>query len=116
MTSSFEITSQGDHALIHQTGRLANVADARKMQREIVERCLEWGVRRAVFDNRATIAPDDEVRELMWEWLVDVDLERVALLLESPMAVVRANMTALAKGLKVRAFAELDEARAWLKG
>lgn len=113
--SSFEITSQGDHALVRQRGRLADLSEARELQTAVLHRCSEWGVRRVLFDNRESAAPDESVRDDMWSWISEVDLERVGLLLTSPMGAVRANMTALSKGVKVRAFGELNEALSWLR-
>lgn len=52
----------------------------------------------------------------MWTWIRGSNLERVALLLQSEMAVVRANMDALAGRTRLKAFSSEKAAVAWLTG
>jgi hypothetical protein len=80
-----------------------------------MSRCARAGTRRVLFDNRQTLAPEEAVRDMVWAWIRDpTQLERVALLLESSMGVVRANMTAVSQRIRLRAFNSFEEARAWL--
>jgi hypothetical protein len=113
--SRFEITVAPGHVVVWQSGRLASLDEARALQKAVRSRCLRAGVRRALFDNRQTLAPEEAIRDLIWAWVRDpADFERVALLLESSMGVVRANMTAVSQKVRLRAFTSFEEARQWL--
>lgn len=101
--------------LARQSGVLGSVDEARRVQ-QLLERALHnAGHGLVLFDNRLTGEPESEARESMWAWSRDCTVvERVALLLESDLSLVRANMTALSKRSPVRSFSDEDEARTWL--
>ena len=106
---------QGDHLVVVQEGALKSVTEAEALQERVESQCQAAGCRRIVFDNRKTTAHTDDVRTAMFEW-ASTTFDRVALLLESEMMGVRANMEALSRGAKLRAFHDLAEAVAWLRG
>ncbi len=95
-----------------QKGRLADLGEARALQRLIEQACVQHGTRRVLFDNRDTDAPDDAVRDAMFAWAVT--LERVAILLRSELKAVRANMDAVSRRAHVRAFVDEAVAISWL--
>lgn len=99
--------------MVVQTGRLADVEAARALQVRVERACNAHGTRRVLFDNRDTDAPDDAVRDAMFEWAVS-ELDRAALLLRSDLKRVRTNMDALSRRGRVRAFVDEREAVAWL--
>jgi hypothetical protein len=103
-----------DHLIVVQEGALESVPQAEALQQRVESRCQEVGCRRVVFDNRKTTAHPDDVRAAMFDWAT-THFEKVALLLESDMIGVRANMEALSRGAKLRAFHDLAEAVAWLR-
>lgn len=118
MSHHATIEAHDDHLLVVQEGALASVPEAEALQERIEAHLdahgLASGCRRVVFDNRKTTAHADEVRESMFQWATRT-FDRVALLLESDMVGVRANMDALSRGAKLRAFHSLPEAIAWLR-
>jgi hypothetical protein len=111
--ASAAIETREGWLLVVQHGRLPDVAAARALQQRVEQACDAQGSRRVLFDNRDTEPPDDEVRDAMFEWAVN-ELERVALLLRSDLKRVRANMDALSRRGRVRAFVDEREATAWL--
>lgn len=100
--------------VVVQEGALESVPQAEALQKRVESRCEQAGCRRVVFDNRKTTAHEDHVRAAMFEW-ASTHFDKVALLLESDMIGVRANMEALSRGAKLRAFHDLGEAVAWLR-
>ena len=95
-----------------QQGRLADLDEARELQRQVEQACAQHGFRRVLFDNRDTEAPADAVRDAMFAWAVT--LERVAILLRSELKAVRANMDAVSRRAHVRAFVDEAVAISWL--
>ena len=114
--SQFTIEARGNHLLVEQSGCLQSKLEATALQDAVLAACRAHRVRRVIFDNRQSLVPPEEVRDLMWRWVGDpAHLERVALVLESTMASVRANMTAVSHGVRLRSFTTVDDARAWIK-
>ena len=111
---SYRIEQHEEYVYIHQAGRLTD-AGARRLLQELEARLLASNVRKAVFDNRNTEAPDEPVRQRMWDWIENAGLlDKVALILESSLTVVRTNMTALSRRVQLRAFDSVTEAATWL--
>jgi hypothetical protein len=111
----FELETRGRYVFVRCVGQMTSVAQAEEMQRAIERAVGDLAKGRVVFDNRETGPPCDEARTAMWTWCRTASqLERVALILENEMATVRANMTAVSEGVRVRAFASLEDATVWL--
>lgn len=111
----YTITPHPGFLIVRQEGVLADASEARRMQSAIELTKTKHRSSGILFDNRKTGVPPDEVRRLMWAWVMSAGFERVALLLESEMAVIRANMDALSKRTALRAFSREEDAVAWLK-
>lgn len=93
-------------------GRLESMSEVLAEQRAVTQACAARHDRRVLFDNRHTLAPDEALRDAMFDWAAT--FERAALLLESEMVAVRANMWAVARKATVRAFHEEKTAALWL--
>lgn len=110
--ASTHIELRKGYVLVVMYGRLESLAQALREQREVARVCASRGDRRVLFDNRHTEAPAEDVRNAMFEWAGT--FERSAILLQSEMGAVRANMWAVAHKLDVRAFASEEAAERWL--
>lgn len=100
------------YVFVAMFGRLESMVEVIAEQRSIARACAKRGDRRVLFDNRATLAPSEALRNAMFEWAAS--FERSALLLESEMAAVRTNMWAVSKRASVRAFHDEQLAIQWL--
>ena len=110
-----EVEAREGYLFVRQRGVLDSVAEAQRVQQKIERALREHGVQLVMFDNRSTGEPAPEARESMWNWCRDCPLvERVALLLESDLTLVRANMTALGKRTQLRSFSDEALATEWL--
>ena len=112
----FFVETYAGYLIVRQQGALESLQAAQAMQLSVDRVRKGRGVQRILFDNRETLPAPEEVRSAMWTWIRSSDLERVALLLASEMAVIRANMDALAVRTRLRAFAQETTAVAWLAG
>jgi len=111
----YSIEAFAAYIIVRQEGTLDSPISMRKMQGEIDQTCKTRGVTRVLFDNRHTGVHGDEIRAGMWAWVKGAGFSRIALLLESEMAVVRANMDALSRRTHLRAFSREPDAVAWLR-
>lgn len=104
-----------DTLLIWQSGAPASTADLRAFQAEIDRVRTESGAKRALFDNRQTAAPTDEIRDAMLAWVCEPGrFDAVAVVLQSEMLAVRLNMDAIAQRVRMRAFESVAAAQKWL--
>ena len=105
-----------DYVLVTQRGRHDDIADVRRVQADVDAALAQSGLRVAVFDNRDTEAPAEHLRTMMWNWVQDTTrFDAVAVVLQSTMRGTRANMTAVSRGVRLRAFDSIDDAAAWLR-
>jgi hypothetical protein len=110
-----ELGVGGEFVLVWQKGRIESVAQARAFQARIEAAVAQAGVRKALFDNRETDVPSDDVRDCMFGWVTTPGrFTAVALLLTSEMLAVRVNMSALSLRVKMRAFDSRAKAEEWL--
>jgi hypothetical protein len=100
---------------VAQFGTLPSLEAAVAMH-QAIERVLErLELRRAMFDNRGTEPPAEDVRVAQWSWVTDAErFERVALLFKSDLTAVRVNMTSLSRRAHVKGFTDEAAAAAWL--
>jgi hypothetical protein len=95
---------------------LEDVPDARSALSQIEKALDAHGVKRAVFDQREVGEHADSVREAMWQWAQrSRSVEAIAIMAGTEMAQVRANMTALSRHVKLRAFTDPEEAQRWVR-
>ena len=104
-----------DTLLVWQSGAPASMLELREFQQEIDRVRVESDVHRALFDNRQTTAPIDEIRDAMLAWVCEPGrFDALAVVLQSEMLVVRLNMDALAQRVRMRAFDSIAAAQKWL--
>jgi hypothetical protein len=112
----FELDARGGVLIARQRRPIEDLADARRAQQQLDDALEGTGARRAVFDRRGQGDHDPEVREAMWSWLSQGGrLDAVALVLDSELARVRANMTAISRHVKLKAFIDPEEAEQWVR-
>ena len=112
----FSIEIRPNHVYVWQGGQLMDPSDAERLQREVEEAMGVASLKRALFDNRATKAPEASIRDLMWRWITQPQrFERVAIVLASVDRRQAANERAETQPVEIRAFEDLDRARAWLE-
>lgn len=107
------IELQEGYVLVAMFGRLESLEAATKEQKTIERACVPRADRRMLFDNRGTDAPDEAIRRAMFDWAA-ARFDRVALLLDSEIAAVRTNMSALSQRASLRAFHDEADAIRWL--
>lgn len=74
------------------------------------------GYERVLFDFRGIKdRHPEQVREAMWTWAARHPGFAIAIVVDSEMARVSTNMTALSRRVRLRSFMDETEARAWLK-
>ncbi len=99
---------------------MATVDEAHALHREIARRLAAATLTRVLLDYRAVGAHTDEVRECMWAWAEQAPLdphapiEAIAAVVTGELTRVRLNMTALARRVPMRAFANEVDAVKWL--
>jgi hypothetical protein len=94
--------------------RIADVAEAETLQRQIASTAGTADVSSVLFDYRGVVGHDESVRNSMWEWASACGMNAMALLVDSELSRVRMNMTAVSKRVPIRAFLSEHEALAWL--
>jgi hypothetical protein len=104
-----------DTLLVWQSGAPTSMAELLAFQCEIERIRVEGDIHRALFDNRQTTAPVDEIRDAMLAWVCEAGrFDALAVVLQSEMLVVRLNMDALAQRVRMRAFDSIAAAQKWL--
>lgn len=111
----YEVEDRGTYILVSQRGLLPSVAAARVLQTRVERALAESGCTVAVFDNRHTEVPPDEVRQSMFEWAIGGTFTRVGLVVDGELVAVRATMESIASGRRLKAFNALDEAVTWVE-
>ena len=95
-----EVEERPGYLFIVESGRMGGIREVQRYQLEVDEIVRQTGIKRALIDARGEVgdAPAD-VREAMWEWLLDPSrgFEVAAFVLPPGMAVARVNMTALSR-------------------
>jgi hypothetical protein len=110
-----EVEAREGYLFVRQSGVLDSVAEAQRVQQKVERALRQHDMRLVMFDNRRTGEPAAQARESMWDWCRECPfVERVALLLESDLTLVRANMTALGKRTQLRSFSDEKLAAEWL--
>ena len=71
---------------------------------------------RLMFDSRESEYQGGEVQTRMWDWLQSHPvLTHVATLVKSELLATSVNMTGVSKGLRIKAFHDLNSAADWLR-
>lgn len=99
---------------------MSTIDEAHALHREIARRLAAATLTRVLLDYRAVGDHTDEVRECMWAWAAQAPLdprapiEAIAAIVTGELTRVRLNMTALARRVPMRAFANEVDAVQWL--
>lgn len=116
VSSAFSLERREGYVFVRQERSLESVEEAQAMlealQTEMAVHETSW----AVIDQRGIDAHSEDVREAMWTWAQERGdrITRIAILADSDLVRVRVNMTAVSRGLTMRAFGREDQAEAWL--
>jgi len=114
--STFEITVEARLGYVSVVGQgtVATLVDVDRLQKRLeAELQGEPAPMAALFDQRELDLPNQAVRDILWDRLI-ARFDRCALLVASEMLGVQANMTALLKGARFRAFNSKVMAAHWL--
>jgi hypothetical protein len=110
------IVEHDDHVVVWMRGCLDSLAQMRGFQHAIEAVLMKTRLRRAIFDNRDTEAPTDQIRDAMFAWVAASGcFDAVALVVESVELANRVDMNALARRVRMRAFGSIDAAAEWLR-
>lgn len=112
-----EVEERPGYLFIVESGRITGMTDVRRYQSEVDRIVRSSGLRRALIDARGEVGePAPEVRQAMWDWLLDAErsFDVVAFVLPEGMVTARVNMTALSRGANLRAFETMSAAQRWL--
>lgn len=112
-----EVEDHGTYLFLVEQGTLRDLSELAIYTTALERIIAETGVSKAVIDARAEVGdPPEAVRTAMWAWLTGGGrgFSMVAFVLPTEMAMARVNMTALSRGVNVRAFDSVFSAQRWL--
>lgn len=112
-----EVEVRAGYLLVIETGALTSLLDVQRYCQAMDRIIGRTKIVRAIIDARGEVGdPPEPVRDAMWQWLTEEGrgFDVVAFVLPTEMAVARVNMTALAKGARLRAFESVMDAQRWL--
>ena len=112
----YEVEVRENHILVSQRGLLPDLDAAKAFQSHVEQALSASGCSVAVFDNRHTDAPDEDVRRAMFEWAIGGTFTRVGLVVDGELVAVRATMESIASGRRLKAFNAVDDAVEWVVG
>jgi hypothetical protein len=111
----YRVEVAGTLLRVWQSGAPTTVGQLRAFQGELERVLADTSARRALFDNRETTSPTDDIRDAMLAWVCEAGrFEAVAVVLQSDMLAVRLNMDAIAHRVRMRAFDSVPAAQKWL--
>jgi hypothetical protein len=111
-----ELSAEGDRLRVKLHRVIADVAEAERLQAQIVARAAQAGVTKILFDYTKVGTHSEPVRTSMWEWASRASFVAMALMVGNDLTRVRMNMTAVAQKVRMRAFLREPDALAWLDG
>lgn len=112
-----EVEDHGTYLFLLEQGTLRDLGELAIYTKGLERIIAETGTSKAVIDARAEVGdPPEVVRSAMWKWLTGGGrgFSMVAFVLPTEMAMARVNMTALSRGVNVRAFDSVFSAQRWL--
>jgi len=110
------MSADTDHLRVVLRRMIADVAEAQRLQTDVVTRATKAGVTKVLFDYRMVGSHHQAVRTNMWEWAAQASFVAMALLVDNDLTRVRMNMTAVAQRVRMRAFLRESDAIGWLEG
>ncbi|MEL6546342.1 MAG: STAS/SEC14 domain-containing protein [Myxococcota bacterium] len=113
---SYTIRSAANWLEVDYTGVVADVDIARQWMAAIEAELRREGKTKILWDSRGAEVHPSEVREWIWNWLKSTTyLKFSAILVESSLLRVTANMSALSSKVPIRSFHDRSEAVEWLQ-
>ncbi len=109
------VETHADHLFVWHRRAAKDVAELELVLTAIDEALEGRDLRAVVFDSRESAYQGGEVQQRMWAWIESHPrLRKIATLVESERLATSVNMTGLSKGVKIKAFHQLSDARTWL--
>ena len=114
MQDAVAIVSNPDYIRVRFSRPLASLEEAQALQEELERRVPAAGVGRVLFDHRGIEPHPDAIAIAMLQWARDSQLAGTSVVVDTELARVRINMTALAQRVAMRAFVSEVDAIRWL--
>ncbi|MBC8073789.1 MAG: hypothetical protein IAG13_36055 [Deltaproteobacteria bacterium] len=111
-----ELSVVGDYLRVALHRTMADLAESKRLQTEVIERAAAAGVVKVLFDYSRVGSHADDVRSDMWQWAGRTKFVAMALVVDSDLTRIRMNMTAVAQRVRMRAFLSDRDALGWLDG
>ena len=112
---SFTIEERETHIVVRQHAIVASRLAADDMLAALSNALEQRNLAKAVLDQRGLPEIDDTLRDALWEWARGAGRRiALAIILDSEVARMQSNMTALSSGFQLRAFGAEPLAEAWL--
>jgi hypothetical protein len=111
-----EITRMADYLLVVERGRITSAEDIALYEAGVREQLEAHSLERAIIDAR--IPGKDfsaEARIAHWAWLATKPFERLAVVADTEMQATELNMEGVSRGIPMRAFVSIGDARQWLR-
>ncbi len=103
------------YLLIRYAGQVESVKIAERWFQHIDGTLERNMLTRVLWDSRPAAGHPPAVRARIWEWLEEARvLQRSAILVESEMLRLSANLSGLSGSLSLKAFRDFDQAEQWL--
>ncbi|MEM9190381.1 MAG: hypothetical protein AAGF12_14445 [Myxococcota bacterium] len=111
----YQVLPRPRYLLVRYSGRVETGEIARSWFRQLESLLLDHSVDQILWDSRPAKPHPAEVRTMIWDWLEGGRvLKRSAILVESEMLRLSANLSAVGGTLRLQAFHRFDEAERWL--
>lgn len=115
-TLTFQRAPHSDCLVVRYEGQVSTVNIAGRWLEDLDGALSKTGLDQILWDSRAAKGHPPEVRDRIWEWLEQARvLKRSAILVQSEMLRLSANLGSIGGKPVVRAFREFHDAIAWLK-
>lgn len=105
------------YLLVQYSGKVATCEVADEWLAALDDLLLRHDVDTVLWDSRPADPHPSSVRSRIWTWLEAARvLKRSAIIVESEMLRLSANLSSTGRTLKLRAFVSFDDAHRWLTG
>ncbi|MEM9069137.1 MAG: hypothetical protein AAGE52_11555 [Myxococcota bacterium] len=112
----YQVLPRNYGLLVRYEGRVSDIATAEEWFHALDTELTGRRVSQILWDSRPAKAHPPEVRKRIWEWLEEARvLKRSAILVDSEMLRLSANLSAVGGKVRIRAFHDFAEAEGWLR-
>lgn len=108
-----DVRLENEYVLLKHSD-LPSVAVAEVLQRAIEQLLKKSGFAALLVDTTEMEAPPADARDAMWAWCEARPHIRVAILVQSELKRITANMDAVSRRVNIRSFHDRDDAVRWL--